>query len=253
MARNYLDSDLKRLWGYAAQCFFPGCGKLLIEQATDSDPAAVLGEICHIESSSPDGPIRVTATPIGDGDRDRYDNLILLCPTHHALIDKQPNTYTADELRRWKRDHEAWVRSSLESEMTNVGFAELEMLTSGIVNTQVAEPGDMTRVLRHPEVGAPPPDRRPTRGEPAGVQVLRPSACAAESNGIGVPDGSITRHRKRRPNSVLSNQRREVPPIRLPVERVPAPSGPCTGAHSSEPRPVDRSCAESETSGSAAP
>jgi len=149
MARDYLDSDLKLLWGFAAaRCCFPDCRSLLVAQATLSDPAVVVGEISHIESSSPSpkAPQRISSSPLDAKDRDRYVNLLLLCPTHHTLVDKQPNTYTVDDLRRWKRDHEAWVRSSLESEMGNVGFAELQILTSGIVNNQSAEPGDLAAI-----------------------------------------------------------------------------------------------------------
>ncbi|MCB9551939.1 MAG: hypothetical protein H6705_08655 [Myxococcales bacterium] len=45
-------------------------------------------------------------------DRDEADNLILLCPTHHTLIDKVPEQYPAELLRRWKAEHEAWVEVS---------------------------------------------------------------------------------------------------------------------------------------------
>ena len=45
-----------------------------------------------------------------DEERDAYDNLILLCGTHHgAYVDGALGKYSAPELRQWKADHERWV------------------------------------------------------------------------------------------------------------------------------------------------
>jgi hypothetical protein len=49
-----------------------------------------------------------------DGD-DSYENLILLCPTHHTLVDKAPQSYPADLMLSWKRNHETRVASALSS------------------------------------------------------------------------------------------------------------------------------------------
>ena len=35
------------------------------------------------------------------------ENLLLLCPNHHTVVDKQFETYPAEMLKQWKRDHEA--------------------------------------------------------------------------------------------------------------------------------------------------
>lgn len=47
------------------------------------------------------------------------DNLIVLCPTHHACVDRQPETYTADLLRKWKQTHEAMVANKRLSTESN--------------------------------------------------------------------------------------------------------------------------------------
>ena len=39
---------------------------------------------------------------------------MLLCPTHHTEIDKVPQTFSVERLRELKRQHEAWVRQSLD-------------------------------------------------------------------------------------------------------------------------------------------
>jgi len=46
-------------------------------------------------------------------DRDSYDNLILLCPTHHVEIDKDFTAWPVERLRVIKAHHEAWVSEQL--------------------------------------------------------------------------------------------------------------------------------------------
>lgn len=45
--------------------------------------------------------------------RDKYANLLLLCKIHHKVIDDQPGQYTVECLDELKREHEKWVRDSL--------------------------------------------------------------------------------------------------------------------------------------------
>ncbi len=138
MSRSFREADLKLLWGLAAaRCAFPDCRAVLVAAKTRQDPAAVLGEIAHIVASSDQGPRCDPEYPAEQ--RDRYRNLLLLCPSHHTLVDKQPNTYTVADLTTWKDDHERWVRVQLAEEMPGVGFAELEILTRGILNFPAPE------------------------------------------------------------------------------------------------------------------
>lgn len=133
MARRYLESDIKLLWGLsAARCAFPNCRQPLVAKKTDQDDAKVLGEIAHVVAHEEDGPRGDEAYPTEL--RDRYDNLILLCPTHHTLVDKQPNTYSIEELRSWKQRHEAWVAEQLPEAMSEMAFRELELLTLSLIS-----------------------------------------------------------------------------------------------------------------------
>ncbi len=133
MRRIYPDRDLKILWGLSAVfCAFPGCGQQCIAEAAENDDIAVIGEIAHIQSHSDKGP---RANPaLTPKERDCYDNWILLCASHHRLLDKQPNTFTAEILRQWKEDLESWVRERLAEEMPEVSFAELEIVTRAILH-----------------------------------------------------------------------------------------------------------------------
>lgn len=64
---------------------------------------------CHMVSPVPTGPRG--AIPLDD--LDGYDNLILLCPNDHRLIDTLVDEYLRNRLLVIKREHEAWVRTTL--------------------------------------------------------------------------------------------------------------------------------------------
>lgn len=48
-------------------------------------------------------------------ERNRADNLILLCNNHHQLIDSQSQTYTVERLHAMKEAHEQWVEKTLSA------------------------------------------------------------------------------------------------------------------------------------------
>jgi len=133
VSRNYSDKDLKLLWGRSAgRCSFPRCAIVCMIEGTPADRDAVIGKVAHIESASDSGP---RANPALDPrDRDRYENLILLCGNHHDLVDQQPNTYSAADLRRWKHEHEQAVAGALAKAVSTVTFDELEQVCSVILS-----------------------------------------------------------------------------------------------------------------------
>ncbi len=95
----------KLLWGNSGgSCAI--CDRRLTAEPTDDDPAAVLGEECHIVARSSGGP-RFASAPLDEVDA--YENLILLCADDHARVDHQPGYYTADWLRAKKIEHERRV------------------------------------------------------------------------------------------------------------------------------------------------
>lgn len=107
---NLTDPDRKRLWVRSGnQCAFPGCRQELVESAIHTAPnGVVLGEEAHIVAEANDGPrgdSEMTAK-----ERNSYSNMILLCPTHHRLIDKEEGVYfSVDLLQEMKRNHERMV------------------------------------------------------------------------------------------------------------------------------------------------
>ncbi|EGQ7914877.1 TPA: HNH endonuclease [Vibrio parahaemolyticus] len=109
------NKSIKLLWSNAAgRCSFRNCGeKLSVEEAEGITPYT-LGEMAHIKGNKP-GSNRYD---VGQSavDRDAYENLILLCPTHHTLIDKAENetTYPVELLHEMKREHETFISTRLQ-------------------------------------------------------------------------------------------------------------------------------------------
>jgi hypothetical protein len=92
-------ADVKRLFALSGnRCAFPKCRTSLVQGQT------LIGEVCHIKAANPGGP-RYDATQSG-AERHGAANLILLCGTHHTVIDDDPEAYTVDRLLRMKADHE---------------------------------------------------------------------------------------------------------------------------------------------------
>lgn len=100
--------DAKVLWGRSgSRCAFTDCRKEL----TTGPDGITIGEMAHIAATSSNGPradLNMSQT-----ERDSHKNLILLCPEHHTLIDKDENTWTVQRLISMKKSHEEWVQSQL--------------------------------------------------------------------------------------------------------------------------------------------
>ena len=110
------EKSIKLLWSNAAgRCSFIGCTeKLTVEHAAESAPYT-LGEMAHIKGRRKDAN-RHDAVQT-DVERDGYENLILLCPNHHTLIDKKENEekFSVKALLEMKTCHEAYISSRLNA------------------------------------------------------------------------------------------------------------------------------------------
>ena len=104
------EHTLKLLWGDAANCCAI-CKRLLTDDSS-TDRRTVLGEAAHIVARSPRGPRGAGLRPI---DIDGYDNLILLCPDDHKVIDDRPAEYSVDWLVARKLAHCRWVRDCVST------------------------------------------------------------------------------------------------------------------------------------------
>jgi hypothetical protein len=109
------DKSRKILWARSGnRCAI--CRVPLVVEHTAQDPESVVGDECHIVSASRSGPRHDPEFP-----SDQFDalgNLILLCATHHKMVDDQQETYTAEVICSIKRNHEGWVENKLCDDTT---------------------------------------------------------------------------------------------------------------------------------------
>ena len=82
-----------------------------MDEAEADDPS-IIGDEAHIAAKEANGPRG--DSPLAPEERDKFDNLILLCKVHHKLIDDQPNTYTVELLHQTRDEHIRWVEATLE-------------------------------------------------------------------------------------------------------------------------------------------
>jgi hypothetical protein len=117
-------STLKRLFALSGnRCAFPKCQAQLAQGAT------LIGEVCHIKGKQP-GSARYDPSQPG-ADRNSYDNLLLLCPNHHTIVDDDLESYTVGRLLKMKADHEAAATSISDADAEKVAQNYSAVMTSG--------------------------------------------------------------------------------------------------------------------------
>ncbi len=118
------------------RCSFPGCDQIIASKG-DSTNYTNTGELAHIKGDKEDSS-RYDPNQ-SDKERNSPDNLILLCGTHHKMIDDQPDVYTVDKLTEMKYQHEEWVISQYSKSTNELTFAELEVIRKFIESSELIE------------------------------------------------------------------------------------------------------------------
>lgn len=112
MALLIKEKDLKLLWSRSGnRCAFSDCRKELSIDSTASPGSFPVGVQAHIVGKSESAARG--KSDLSKSERNSYFNLILLCPDHHTVIDKDPDAYTVERLHYIKDSHELWVRERL--------------------------------------------------------------------------------------------------------------------------------------------
>lgn len=129
------EKDIKLLWDRAAnRCSFTDCRIKLSQDMKITSASFPIGEQAHIvgkeESSARNNSI------LSPEERDSYHNLVLLCPNHHKLIDKNVDEYPIEKLHMIKSQHEFWVESTL-SEANNKTARASDIIYAHLIDLAV--------------------------------------------------------------------------------------------------------------------
>lgn len=101
----------RQLWAASAGfCERPVCMQYLFH-AGDNGKTVTLGQLAHVVAASLGGPRADLAAD--EQLLASFDNLILLCPTCHYLVDHAEEEHPVDVLNRWKRNRQERVRTAL--------------------------------------------------------------------------------------------------------------------------------------------
>ncbi len=127
------------------RCAYPQCSTLLVQTTTDATADAQIGEICHIYSASPTGPR-------GDGGLPSHrlnspENLVLFCPTHHTLVDTQPDRHPASLLKQWKATRENHQLSTITTDLAR-STPIASSLATRLIDAKIDEAMDSLRKSR---------------------------------------------------------------------------------------------------------
>lgn len=144
--RSYTDRNLKLLFGLSGMtCALPNCRRSCHVPGESGDPDTIVGQIAHIEAFANDGP---RANPnLSVPERNKYENLMLLCSGCNTLIDSQPSHYTVERLRLIKADHERWVRERLADDMQLLTDEGLELVTKHLLKKPLNVTSDFTTLI----------------------------------------------------------------------------------------------------------
>lgn len=84
-------------------CYFPECETRILTLVKGHAISGV--QIAHIRGATPNGARYDSG--MTDQQRAAFPNLMLMCVTHHNLIDRlEPENYPVEVLEQWKRDNE---------------------------------------------------------------------------------------------------------------------------------------------------
>lgn len=115
--------DIKLLWGRAVGlCSFPNCRLKLSQDKNITSESYPFGEQAHIVGEKKTAARWKTTLTVKE--RNSYFNRILLCPTHHAIIDNNPEDYPIEKLHLIKAEHELWVEQTYSESKDSLKTAQ---------------------------------------------------------------------------------------------------------------------------------
>ena len=126
---------VKRLFALSGNiCAFPLCTVPLVDEVSGK----VTGRIRHIKGGQPGGP-RYDSNQTED-ERHGFENLVLMCPIHHDVIDSDLESYTVERLSQIKFQHEQAQKVSTTPDDKVAHFLIQAMTSNEVLNGSVLLP-----------------------------------------------------------------------------------------------------------------
>jgi len=100
-------------------------------EISEDGSSATIGKIAHIIGEN-FGSARYSDS-ITLEQRNSPENLMLLCGTHHDVIDNYDSRYSVEDLRLIKKEFLDKIASSFQEEVLKVNFADLEVTISYLI------------------------------------------------------------------------------------------------------------------------
>lgn len=101
----------RRLWSSSGgYCQNPSCRTELFRFFA-SGKATSVEELAHVIARKQSGARG--ENELTESQRDEFENLIILCPTCHTLVDKNAEEFPVDLLSRWKNEHQSTIKNAL--------------------------------------------------------------------------------------------------------------------------------------------
>lgn len=113
------------------RCSFPGCDQITSGPSAESTgKKTMIGKAAHIHGASSGPGSRRYLASMSPEERKHIDNAIWLCSTHADMIDQDEVTFTADELRAMKDEHERRITALLHKSR-NTGTKDIDFISVG--------------------------------------------------------------------------------------------------------------------------
>jgi hypothetical protein len=129
--RTYSQATLKRLFNMSGHyCAYPSCVTPIF--AREGAEVALLGQIAHIEGLSDEGPRSNPGLTLAE--RNSYSNLVVLCPTHHVLVDSLDSLFDVATVQGWKTDAERSTAERLSVGSLDISFTELALVCDALAS-----------------------------------------------------------------------------------------------------------------------
>lgn len=111
------DRVKRQLWASSAGlCQNPNCRNDLFRVFADGAMTSI-DELAHVIAQSLDGPRGSDQLALNA--RDEFENIVVLCPSCHTIVDKAPQQFSPELLLDWKRTHQETARRALLTPVFN--------------------------------------------------------------------------------------------------------------------------------------